>query len=543
MTCFNPHPNEVSVRPSAGGWWRVCALAVMLSGCLGCSDILDEVPDNRTEIDTPEKVAQLMTSAYPVESPAVLCELSADNLVDNNALLPSAHLSPYKTFHEEAYEWRDIVDCERGDADTPYAVWEQYYYGVAVCNHALRAIDQMEEADPSLKSRLECYRGEALVTRAYLHFVLVNVFAREWQNREVSSRQPGIPYVTEPEEVVTRDYERLSVDSVYRLVERDLLAGMPLIDDAAYAAPKFHFNLNAARAFAARYYLYRREWRKAEQYATAAIGLNPSGMMRKWGSVGSSSTVESKQAWWNDEKANCNLLLQTTFSVQSRMLRSCRYMNNGQPSAAHSYGSGPTWQTLLPCYTGNLYIWKSQDYGVWHFRVYEYFEYTDKISGIGIIHTVYLPFSAEETLLCRAEARLYQDNLQGCLDDLEVWSRSKLCTEPLTRQRIDTFYGAHPAGIVSDFSIDRMGWDAADVHRATTHKTVLDCILHFRRIETMYEGLRWFDVKRYGIAVYHAMRGPSASLVRHDSLMWDDARRALQLPREVIDAGLEANKR
>ena len=33
---------------------------------------LDEAPDNRTEIDTADKVSKLLTSAYPLSSPALL---------------------------------------------------------------------------------------------------------------------------------------------------------------------------------------------------------------------------------------------------------------------------------------------------------------------------------------------------------------------------------------------------------------------------------------------------------------------------------------
>lgn len=34
-------------------------------------------------------------------------------------------------------------------------------------------------------------------------------------------------------------------------------------------------------------------------------------------------------------------------------------------------------------------------------------------------------------------------------------------------------------------------------------ENVIQCILHLRRIETMHEGLRWLDIKRYGIEIAH----------------------------------------
>ena len=66
-----------------------------------CADKLDEVPDNRTEIDTPEKVKKLLTSGYPQSTPAVICELSGDNLVDDNVVVNATHNDAYYENHIE----------------------------------------------------------------------------------------------------------------------------------------------------------------------------------------------------------------------------------------------------------------------------------------------------------------------------------------------------------------------------------------------------------------------------------------------------------
>ena len=65
---------------------------------------------------------------------------------------------------------------------------------------------------------------------------------------------------------------------------------------------------------------------------------------------------------------------------------------------------------------------------------------------------------------------------------------------------------------------------------------IVQCILHFRRIESVFEGLRWFDIKRYGIEIKHYI-GSSTE----DVLTWDDPRRAIQIPQDVIAVGIEAN--
>ena len=37
----------------------------IMSFCTSCSDFLDKVPDERTQIDSPDKVSALLVNAYP----------------------------------------------------------------------------------------------------------------------------------------------------------------------------------------------------------------------------------------------------------------------------------------------------------------------------------------------------------------------------------------------------------------------------------------------------------------------------------------------
>ncbi len=543
------------VRNLLRGLSTPAVVAVAAGVMVSCSDKLDEVPDNRTEIDTQEKVALLLTSGYPTAVPAVIGELSGDNLVDNNVILPNANKHDAdRMFHDEIYRWGDIRNYNTGDDDTPYQVWEAYYQGIAVANHAIEAMKQMS-SDPASDPTLAHSWGEAHVLRAYLHFILVNVFAETYKDETQSSSDWGIPYVTEPERTVNVDYSdpkyRKSVAETYALIEKDLLEGIDLIDDSRYTVPAYHFNRNAANAFAARFYLYKRDYQKCYDYATAALGNNPAASLRKWSNM-SANTPNTLLNAYNDEKAPCNYLLLGTYSLQDRMLSACRYaINTGSieenvPSTLDILydGGGPNWNGRIPAYQGKLYVWGAgQEFGTWLFKVYEYFEYSDKIAGIGFVHILYQPFTAEETLLCRAEAELYLGKKDAAIQDLEAWTRSKMIDAPLTQANISNWYKGdyttniyvsdlHPQDISSEF-----------VKLEGDERKVLDCILHFRRVETMFEGLRWFDIKRYGITVHHAYRDPKAYSVTHDYLKWNDPRRVIQIPTNVINAGYPATDR
>ena len=547
------------------------ALFILHASLFVSCTALDEAPDNRTEItSSPDKIQQLLTSGYPLSTPAIICELAGDNMVDDNVVVPSTHSDPYYKFHEEAYYWQNIVEYSTGEDDTPYQVWESYYAGIAVCNHAIQAMEEMSD-DPASNPELSHSWGEAHILRAYLHFILVNVFAEAYKNDSQSSQDRGIPYVTRPETTVKVNYSSSEylhdVKTTYDLIEKDILEGIDLIQDAKYKVPAYHFNKKAANAFAARFYLFKRDYQKCLKYANDALGANP--QLRNWRNL-KKNTLTATVNEYNDEKLSCNYLIQSTYSLQWRMLvSSTRFAintgtnfkdGNGKtwhvPSSldATIWGSGPNWSGTLPAFSGMVYINSAgQQYGAWLFRLYEYFEYTDKIAGIGYVHQIYQPLSADETLLCRAEAKLYLGDRDGAIRDLDLWTSSHLVTTTLTLDAIKRKYSRTSAN--NDFvnnlyevvpNTKDTIWYSQMMGFEKVLKgddlSVLDCILHFRRIETIHEGQRWYDIKRYGMKVYHFYRGPLEDEIHVDSLTWNDPRRVFEIPDNVIQAGYSSNR-
>ena len=48
--------------------YTVTVVATLLASMTSCSDFLDKMPDNRTQMDTDSKVAGLLTTAYNTNS-------------------------------------------------------------------------------------------------------------------------------------------------------------------------------------------------------------------------------------------------------------------------------------------------------------------------------------------------------------------------------------------------------------------------------------------------------------------------------------------
>ncbi|MDR0542422.1 MAG: RagB/SusD family nutrient uptake outer membrane protein, partial [Dysgonamonadaceae bacterium] len=228
-----------------------------------CNDFLDVVPDNRTVLDSPEAVQQLLVDAYPGAHYYHICEIMSDNAGERNVTgTPTREI-----LNREMYYWEEGF-LSGTSQDTPSYLWTGYYNAIASANQALQSISEAPD-----QSKYQAQKGEALICRAFAHFILVNIFAEHY-DPATAGTMLGIPYNTEPENVAIKNYKRNSIAEVYDLIEKDLQEGLPLIADNVYEVPKYHFTKAAANAFASRFYLYKGDWDKTIQHADIALGDN-----------------------------------------------------------------------------------------------------------------------------------------------------------------------------------------------------------------------------------------------------------------------------
>lgn len=431
---------------------------------------------------TPDDVRELADYIYIEYTPALLAELSSDNFVDNNVEVPSTNISPTYGFLDQMFSWEPVAADDRNSnvADAPLKVWSGCLLNLAIADSLVAATSLMETQQPSLADEMRQLRGEAMLMRAHIKMTLGNVFATKFTDSEI---------------------------------EADITAGLPLLGNANEGNAR-RMNQRAAHALAARYYLLHHNWQQVLLHTNAALGDNPSGLFRPWADYQELSGIADKLALYYDSSAKSNFLVEHTYSLRDRIIFNRRYGTNGNALMATFSSSGPNWRNWLPAFSGNLYVSGDQQYGVWLFRAYEFFEYTDPEAGIGFVRNDYTPYTAEETLLMRAEARFYLGNTSGCLADLNLWTQSKLVTDELTMDMISSFYDEKKSYnvLLYMFPVDMeaTGWSAQDISCANNNKSLLYCLLHFRRIETVYDGLRWMDIRRYGMTIDHATRYPYA---------------------------------
>lgn len=536
-----------------------------------CSDFLDKYPDERTDIDSEDKVVKLLSTSYPEANYAWLSELYGDNLLDNQAPhLPSSpndkQIESYynypanEKFEDELFRFEPAASATYNDYESPGWVWNNYYRSISSTNFALQAIEKLKKDNGGVMStKLQAAYGEAKLLRAYGHFILVNLFSQAFKSDDLSKADAGIPYVQDVENIVNKQYNRGSVTATYDSIQKDLEEGLKYASEVNYAnRVKYHFNINAAHAFAARFYLYRHKWEKAIEHANAVLGTDSASVAKMgmdYSVFDSCSTADDYGVAWQQPGLNNNIMLLSTYSIIGRNCFGGRYSVAGEKSrAVLMVHQSPLWSGyILPplAIVGAMAFSSSNnDYGFFNCKVNEQFQMTDKIKGTGYVHTMLRAFTGAELLLIRAEAEIMMKKYEDATRDLMYYWNNSINSfsdknkvqyvdgkkiSYLTPAIIKSYYGkTSNENCLADWSFvgTNVSPEAAIPADATA---LMNCLNDFRRFETAFEGLRLFDLKRWGFEWSHYV-GTNRTEYK---LKANDSRRAIELPWEAISAGME----
>lgn len=539
-------------------------------GLTSCgSDFLGTPTDSRVELDSTDKLRMLLVSSYPMQNYAWPCELMSDNMEDNNAPDDDGlryNLSPYDRGDDEMFRWE--VCLTNTDNDSPSAIWESHYHAIAGANAVLQVLEKWEK-EGALDATQRAIKGEALMIRSYCHFILAQVFCHPYRGDAVNETLLGVPYITTPETTVKPDYNRGTLKATYDAIRADLEAGLPLIDNGLYDIPKYHFNKSAAEAYAARFYLYTREYDKCLEHCNNAFGgaeVDPRLFMNTiFQNLGNFYYISDFGKFAQSSDKQRNLMLIATYSTAWRhFVGGIRYgvIRDALNSTIH--GSSPAWSrfqwrqsngkggtfVMHPCFNGAGASNGKAEYGSYYAgNISEQFEITDKIASIGYAHVTRSEFTGEEVLLTRAEAKLFLGDINGALADVDIWEKARRdCPSAegsedmfvdLTIDNIRSFYVDHDPGygIAKTINIDQIcpsNWSIGSPEEIA----MLQCIQHFRRIEMIHTGMRWFDIKRFGLE-FDRKIGKDGK----DHLGIFDERKAVQIPAEIAAAGMQRNPR
>ena len=476
-------------------------LTALLIYAAGCNKTLETLPDNRTVITTADQVTQLLTSAYPHASYMPFTEPLSDNAEDKGAAPATADPESYQ-INSQAYRFEDVTTVK---FDSPVAYWDSCYKAIAVANQALIYCNGPDSAAYSAQ------KGEALVCRAYAHFMLVCLFAKPYDPATAGS-DPGIPYMTKPQDNVFQTYDRGTVAGVFSNIENDLNRGLSLIQDKIYgSAPKFHFTKQAAHAFAARFYLFKQDYAKVITHASAVFGAaDPASLIRDQVNKYATLQYAELSIGYNQSSDPANILLQETIS---------NYFDN---YAAYRYGYGQGLNSNFvnaPNVTGG-------DYGVVTYgatpQVFNFPKWNPYNVGDGARYGSAPLFSMEEVLMNRAEAYVRTGNQAAAITDLNDWVSKNVVSY-------------NPA--IHDITASK----ASSFYQLNADLALIETALDFKRLTYLQEGLRWFDIIRLKRPVVRYAGSDFGTIVT--TILPTDKRRILQLPPEAAQSGMAPNPR
>jgi len=485
-------------------------LSLLILICISsCDDFLSEKPDNRTEIDTPAKISELLVEAYPQMSYFEIAETMSDNVFDSG--MPETLAN-----NEQNYNW--LIQTETTNIDTQAYYWDACYKAIAHANKALQAIEELGNT-----TSLNPQKGEALIARAYSHFMLVSLWSKRY-NPATAASDLGIPYVTKPETELLTKYKRNTVAEVFDFIEKDIEEGLKYVTND-YKEPRFHFNVNASKAFASRFYLVKGDWDRVIELSDD-LGSRPEGKLRDF-STYESIGVEDQQLKYGSSDVETNLLIVSANSIVSRVYSLNRFNLSGigRPEIF-----GGTTNLFGKAYYYNFY---SSNGSITLFlpKFYEYFKYSNVTAGIGDPYVAEVLLSNDEFFLNRIEAHVMKGQIDLANDELEYFLATRTPTYDSTTDKLTEARVVAKFPVVSD--------EYTPFYTMTPVQTsYVKAIAETRRRDFIHEGLRWFDIKRFNIVVKHETSNKPVNI-----LVKDDNRRALQIPLHASNTGVELNPR
>jgi len=485
--------------------------AIILLTLFGCSDFLDENPDNRIEANTLEKASELLVGAYPASD-----YLFTDWMTDDVEYIETNTQVNEMT---DAFLWEEMDQYD--GQGTPGYYWNRAYEAIAQANAALEAINEIETIDVEFKKAI---RGEALLCRAYAHFMLASFFANNY-DASGSNSGLGITYMTKPEKVLLKEYKRNTIAEVYSFIEKDLLEGLELVSDDYYSgSKKYHFTTTAANAFACRFYMYKGDYTESIKYTNKIMGentVNPA-YIKNLDEYGAQSGLNAKRDYYVRNSDASNILI-----VEKLVGIGLRY--------SYGYRTGTRqWSSIF-----DDKIWSGDDLRGLHMGYYgdgarntiraakfkEEFYKESLTATTGFPFYVQPIFRGEELLLNRIECNIMLGNTTAAIADLNAFAAFRYNAVNLkTIAEVQTYYT----------TINEEGNQVVP----SEEEALLMLLLDEKRKEFLQEGMRWLDIKRHNLSISHITYDG-----REVVLEKDDLRKVLQIPQTAANRGITKNPR
>lgn len=231
---------------------RTLFVALVASATLtGCDDFLDIQPKGRVIITTADDYRKMLTQAYAIipEDRGLATFRSDEFTMD--ATLSSEDIASYK----DIWCWNDSA----ADNSTSSFGWRNYYQVIYEANHTIENKDKITEGT---KEEIDQLVGESYMLRAYMHFLLVNLFGEPYTAVADPYTAKGVPLKLDnnTEKMLVRS----SVGTVYDQIVSDVDEAEKYLNVGTWPTGyNYRFTTLALEAMRSRMYLYMGKWQES----------------------------------------------------------------------------------------------------------------------------------------------------------------------------------------------------------------------------------------------------------------------------------------
>lgn len=231
---------------------RHILLAVIATLALtACDDYLDIQPKGRVIVTTAKEYREMLTQAYSiVPEDRGLATFRSDEFT-MNATLSADDINSFK----DIWCWDD----DSPESTTSSFGWRNYYQVIYEANHTIYNKDNITEGTTDEVNQLV---GEAYMLRAYMHFLLVNLYGEPYTAVSDPYAAKGVPIKLDNDPDL--QLSRSSVGEVYDQVVGDIdNAERYLNVEQWQTGYNYRFSTISVDALRSRVYLYMGRWQDA----------------------------------------------------------------------------------------------------------------------------------------------------------------------------------------------------------------------------------------------------------------------------------------
>lgn len=235
---------------------------LMLLGCMlllaACDNYLDIQPTGSVIPNSLDEYTALLTRSYK----------NASLLSDRGTV---SFRSDEMQVRDDEYDRNNYGDIECWNdlapgSNTAQFEWVKYYNILFIANHVIESKGDIREGSARDVDQLV---GEAYMLRAYMHFLLVNLYGQPYT-------KPGAPDTKSIPLKLDTDLEKVlkrnTVGDVYASIQSDIDEARRLITQKEWEQRySYRFSTVSVEAFQSRVSLYKGEWQSAYDAAEAAL--------------------------------------------------------------------------------------------------------------------------------------------------------------------------------------------------------------------------------------------------------------------------------